>query len=634
MKLTTKLSFLNANSRLTSLFLLLFRTENYVTSNEISKMLAISVRTVKHDIKLLRQELAGTEIELISKPSRGYRLMFDQPDDRLAIKEYLEIHPTNYVETYFDRRVNYILRRLLSTENYITISQLKQELAVSLNISKEIKRVKEILNKYNLKLNSRSHYGMKIIGANFRKIMLTVRMYRYFDKNVAINFGIKSYNNCFLCSVTEKRQIRLTLFRTIKNYRVVFSDIDAERFIIYLLYFRNTQSNSLNLPNLKFCYRQTEEYQVVFELVDKLKSKFNGFDFSPEIIEFLTYIAILSTDLYRMADCTKENYGCLVDIAERNRNYILTEISEYLCINVFDDYDNLRDLLKIMIPISLKILLEVSDGIDLRYQDLNNNQNYQVLRFFLQKIFVDFYEKYHYEFSSKEQELILEVFVMMIERISLDPQKLRIAIIAIDGRLATQHLKITLLSHFSNHIEKITTKMLYELDSTNNSQYDLYLCSQYGKNLAIPNTPSPLYYIDETLDEVNYLNSLNKIFIEDFQYSKKLPNISLKSLTNNEYEILNEPELLQNHFKIYLRNNLCLYLNFKSTKENITVYKVCNKTKSKNIDFTVAISLAINGDFQKLKMIFNVINNLKINVDSLSTLEDGIISYSSLFFQR
>ncbi|MDN5810389.1 MAG: HTH domain-containing protein [Tetragenococcus koreensis] len=623
---TEELRILADEPRLQSLFLLLFRQEGYFTSMQLAEELGVTSRTIKSDVLSLKQIFCTEEVFITSKPSKGYKLEVMNKEVENKIKQFFQIYPSILSEGEFDRRVRYIIRRLLSSEKPVKEEDIQAEISVSYSLNHEMQEVKKMLAKYDLYLKIRPHYGMYIEGALFKKIMLAVRMYRYFDKSNNHDFGIKAYNQLFDCDELEKSAISRTFYETIIHSRIVFSDINAERFIIYLLYFRNCKLQKdtlhLSLPIIDFDYCATDEYELVVEVLQKLKIKFKGFGFTPEVIQFLTYVAIFSTDLYRFVDCSKENYNTLIFLAEEIRNFILKGVSQYLQMDVFDDYTCLKDLLKIMIPISLKIKLGVSDSIDLRYKDFKNEGTQSLIRYYSSLVYQDFFRVYHYLFSKREQQLIFSTILGAINRITLSHRKLRLAIIAIDGRLATQPLKFNLQHYFSEFIERIETKVLYELETLENQNFDYYLCSDYGKKLNI--TCEPIFYIEEEMNEFKYMDSLKHIFFQAYDYDKKLPSIQVANINLKDkgtFSDLASETFIQN-------DTVQVHFDLSASEETFTIFHT-DEEEVEERNYYISVKTQIAGDKQKLKMLVNIIDQIMTNPLKLGLInEKENISYS------
>ena len=110
-----------------------------------------------------------------------------------------------------------------------------------------------MLERYQLKLVTRPKHGMAIVGPRFKKLMLTVRVYRYFDMYFQTYSGISRYDELFECSVEDREKIRKIVLVSITKSRIVFSDLNLEKFILYLIYLRNNLSKEpFDLPDIPF----------------------------------------------------------------------------------------------------------------------------------------------------------------------------------------------------------------------------------------------------------------------------------------------------------------------------------------------------------------------------------------------
>lgn len=638
------LAFLETNSRYKALFLLLLRAEDYKKSDDLARDLGVTSRTIKQDFKVLRKELPPGDIKLEAKQSKGYRMVVENPEAEARLKSYFQIYQPDRMDNEFDNRVNYIIRRLLVSDVPVKTEDIQDELCINSNnsLNRELARVKRFFSRYRLTLQVQPHHGMTVIGTGYARVISLVRMYRFFSRDSVPEFHIEAYNRLVRCKKQEKEEIRRIFLKTISSSRIVFSDIYAERFVIYLIFFRNQvlegKNVDLELPVLAFDETGTEEYRLVSELAEKLRIQLDGFCFSEDIIRFLTYIAVISTDLYRFRDCTRENYGTLMDLAEETRNFMLSRFSEYLQINMFDDYTCIKDLLKIMLPISLKIQLGISDDADLGFHSVKSMEKRPVLCFFMEKLNGEFEDCYHYRLSEREKYLIFNVFLGRMNRIILPRTRLRLAIIAINGRLSTQQLKFNLQHYFSEFIEKIETRVLYELEFMENRNYDYYLCMEYGKNMDIPY--GPIYFADEEMAETEYVESLNQVFFDTYKYDEVLPPIELSELEEQYRFGVFPVERFLTDSVDYERicvgstNEIRIYFSFRSTKEQVKVFYFPN---SEDITiccekYFLVIDLMVEENQQKLKMILNVIEKIAERPELLAAgCLKGLGSYKFFF---
>jgi len=602
------------------IFLLLLRTEGCVTSSRLARELDVSPRTIKSDIKQMRAEVEPFGIRIDSKRSEGYWLVLQDQEQSRQIKEYFQIYQPNTVNSDQKLRVQYIIRRLLASTEPLKTEQLQRELYVneSNSLHRELTEVKAFFSSYHLETVIKPYRGIVIQGELFYKISCMVRMYRYFHKHGPADIRTSEFNRLFSCEESEKGKIRNILHKALANSQVVFSDIYSERFLIYLIFFRNYINKQkqivINFPDICFDYRQTKEYAMVDELIQKLRNLYSGFEFGEEIVKYLSLTAVMSSDLYRFRDCSEERYGSLIKLAEELRNYILTELSAYFCINMFDDYTCFKDLLKIMIPISLKQALKLSDDVDMGFHDLAAMDRKPILNHAIHCLCRAFADKYNYTFSGREQYLLFTTILGLFNRITLSRHKLKLALIAIDGRLSTQQLKFNLQHYFSQFIEKIETKMLYELDSMEAPDYDYYLCMEYGKYMNIGY--SPIYYASEDLAEKEYVDSLNDVFLTSYRYQEILPPIHYHKIDEIfrfepfQVEVIDNPEYEE--IMIGHNHDIRLFLNFNSKKEEFRIYYFADEdaVTLHGERYFIVVDTGIADNSQKLKMIMNVFDRM------------------------
>lgn len=618
-----KFGFFDYNPRYKSLFLLLLRSDIYINSEDLAKALDVSARTIKSDIKLIRSEL--TEDVLIhSKPSKGYILKILDNNLEMTLKDYFKIYQASTINTDFETRVLFILRTFLSKKGYTLMSELQEQLNMNKSnpLSQEIKAAKMRLSEYGLVLNVRPHYGMIVSGTPFNKMMFRIRLFKLFHIGVTHAFGIKEYNNLFSVDINEKEIIR-QIINVIKETRIVFSDIYLERFVVMLIYIKNiseSERSEISVNITGFDYKNTDEYIMIMKLKIRLNEKLIGYEFEENIIKVLTYVSIMSTDLYRYQDCTEKNYGKLFFLAKKLRSEIIDYLSKSLNVDLYKDDILYKDLLKILIPISLKIKLEISDDVDLGYFDWEMTKSNPLIYYYINKLDseLSIFEKY--KLSIREIHLIFSTILGFINRITMPVKKLKLAIISIDARLSTQQLKFNLRRHYSDNIEYIDTKMLYELNYEKNNEYDFYLTTSYGENLNIDY--KPIYYADSNLSESEYVDSLHHIFYDSYDYKNILPDMNIVTLGSvAEFDAISNSISNNSNVNSLMtlgENREIDFLLDLSTKDEIfDIYYYQDTMESRNnfSKYLIIMQLDINNEAPKLKMISNIILGLSKNLN-------------------
>lgn len=616
--------FLDNHARYKALFLLLLRADEPKTSEYLAEELHVTSRTIKNDLKNMKLPLQNIGISLCSKRGTGYYLAFEDTALLSEIKALFQLYQPSKLDTDKDLRVSYLAKRLLTSATPLKVEDLLAELYLSSQeaLTIELKEVENLFNKYQLKLIRKSHHGIWVEGEAFGRIMCMVRIYKYFHDGSQTPFAVADFDRQFQCDTQSYQKIRVITLSTLASSDIVFSDLYVERFVLFLLYFRNQVLQqtlpTLTFPIIDFTFNQTQEYAFAYELSHKLRTQLDGFDFPNEVLQFFTYLSIMSTDLYRFSDCTEARYGSLVELAEETRNNILTFFSDNLAINFFDDFTTMKDLLKIMIPISLKVKLAISDDIDLGIHDYEEGMMKRpIIHYFIQKLTTAFAESYHYTFSIREQYLIFGVILGTVNRIKLEQKKLKLAIIALDGRLSTQQLKFNLQAYFNEYIEKIETKVLYELEVMENPDYDYYLCIEYGKNLNIHY--APLYFADETLSESEHVSSLKNIFLTAYDYDERLPSLSMieieEAFAFKEFPIqqyLRQARNNYHHLRVGEKNEVSVYFSLNHTAEKVSIYHYSREDylSAQSEKYVIVADLNVNGDFKKMKMFLTLIDKI------------------------
>ena len=143
----------------------LLSIEEYQTAHSLAKKLGLSEKTVRTRLKQLKIILGDYGAELIIKKHYGYRLLV------CDAQKFVQITPTlnteNLPET-MEERQQFLLRLILEADDYIKLDDLSQQLFFSRNtISATIKRVEESINSYDLSIERRPNYGIRLVGSEF-----------------------------------------------------------------------------------------------------------------------------------------------------------------------------------------------------------------------------------------------------------------------------------------------------------------------------------------------------------------------------------------------------------------------------------------------------------------------------------
>lgn len=640
--LIEKLRFLEDVPRHKALFLLLLRSEDYITSEALAKNLEVTSRTIKSDVAFISENFKCTPIKIETKQSRGIRVSIDDEDLKNEVKEYFKIYSIDNIDSDFKKRVRYIVRRLLTSEEPIRIETLQDELYINTSnyINKELSSVRKILDNYDLTLHSIKKRGLMIKGEGFNRLLCLVKMCKFFDKSADSKYTVPEFTALFEPEFADKQTIKQVICECLSQTRIVFSDIYLERFVLFFILLNKKRVSRKDLTRsifkMDFKYQLTDEYKLM-QMIDHEMKRYEAYQFGNEIlIQFMTYMAIMSTDLYRFRDCNEEKYGSLIALSEKIRYLILSEFEHQFKVYASDDATLLKDLIKVIIPIAMKIKLGISDDVDLGFY--NPQYNKPVIASFIDQIALCIKDQYHYELSLRERHLLLSVIYEFINAIELSYKKMRIALIAIDGRISTQQIKICMRKNYSSFIEKISTFVLYELDKQQ-LDYDCYFCLSFGKHMNIPY--KPIYFFDEGASDEVYNRMLESIFLSSYDYNLVLPYIKYSKI-NKFYKIKAFPihnYLQENSSYMKLlagkKQNIDIRICFDAIEEMIEIFYFDNDEMDiDGIKYYIIINLNINYNRQKFKMILNLISSIADNPEYLKTYCKDSITDINEFFRR
>nr|WP_244987233.1 PRD domain-containing protein [Winslowiella toletana] len=132
--------------------------------DELARRFAISTRTVRTDITALNQLLASHGAHFVLNRGEGYQLKID---DAARYRRLLEESPSHLrVPRTSAERVHYLLTRFLTSAFSLKLEDLADEWFVSrATLQSDMAEVREWLNRYNLAIETKPRYGMKLFGS-------------------------------------------------------------------------------------------------------------------------------------------------------------------------------------------------------------------------------------------------------------------------------------------------------------------------------------------------------------------------------------------------------------------------------------------------------------------------------------
>jgi lichenan operon transcriptional antiterminator len=156
------------NSRLKSLIKELLAYKEPVTSEYLAKILGVTSRTIRNDVKTLNAELKKIGVQIEASRGVGYSIDSELGQQVTKVIEelfMLQEEEKGNTPVLPEERVLYILKSIIMADDFIATEQLANELFVSKStVDNDLKQVEKLLEKYDLTLFKKQNYGIKLMG--------------------------------------------------------------------------------------------------------------------------------------------------------------------------------------------------------------------------------------------------------------------------------------------------------------------------------------------------------------------------------------------------------------------------------------------------------------------------------------
>ena len=215
----------------------LMSENGYMTAQKLAAGIGVSVRTIKSDIAALNLILPKYRTFIESSPRKGYII---RPDVDISVLKALPCFPNESEMGLFHAtpqsgydRTCYLLRKLIVVDYPLAPEDLADDLFVSLStLLRDLKKVKELLSRFDLLLETRKKGGIFVIGLEIDKRRC---ISEYFFHNT-LSDGYRTEGNLFKKGLNrqEYEGIRDILRLVCKEYKIVLSDVALNNLVIHV----------------------------------------------------------------------------------------------------------------------------------------------------------------------------------------------------------------------------------------------------------------------------------------------------------------------------------------------------------------------------------------------------------------
>ncbi len=234
------------NPQVKLLFDVLYR-EGFLKISDLATRMQVSEKTARGLLKRLEEALEGQGALIERKYGKGYCLRIT---DEEKFSGFLAQHQKRYIPDTPERRSQYLATELILSGDYIKVDELCSRYYVSRKtISADLKQAERILSMFNLSLERKPRYGIRIEGGEFGRrqclAFLLRRPGRHLYEEVSRDFlseetavqvlsaGLNAgsyeiYDDEFSELIL---QLRIGIFRYTRGFEVTLEEFDSQDYL-------------------------------------------------------------------------------------------------------------------------------------------------------------------------------------------------------------------------------------------------------------------------------------------------------------------------------------------------------------------------------------------------------------------
>lgn len=466
-----KLSFLQRQEKIIDT-LLENADGHYVTSTFLASLCNASTKTIRNDIGILNDNFKDIA-EIHTQKGKGYYLTV-LSDDFDHIKNHYFHHDHNIYDNTIQRSY-YMIEKLLMSEDAVKIDDLAQELYIDrTTVSRDLKYVRDFLNKFHLELKHKPGTGNYIDGdeIHLRACMLEIlnidSAKKYFDITSDYQNMIYKILDRDGISINESSLNELTLYVFLSKYRIHHHH--------YLKLSHDEKEKLLD----------EYEYQVASDIWDIL-----DIPYLEDEICFLT-AHIIGKRMNYVSDIESSIFNVFPQKIENIINRIYTYLYETYGIDFFKDF-YLKKALGIHI---LSMESRIQYDMYLKNPMLKDIKSHYFLAY---QMSVDIWRFLYPDKDELYSEDEIAYFTIHIQyalmRNHLNHKKKVLLVNSLNSS-STELLNFELLNHFDDVLEIKDSIYVSQLENMNIKDYDLILTTT-----PLQITDIPVIQISSILNE-------------------------------------------------------------------------------------------------------------------------------------
>lgn len=249
----------------------LLRHDSPLSGAHLAKLNDVTTRTIREDIKLINAQISGSGAAIQSLMGKGYLLEIENNE---SFKSFLQSTAGQAARTpdTHEERIAFIICELLLTNSHVKSDDLADSLFISRStLQNDMKRVKQILNQYNLEIESKPNYGMRAVGTEMNlRFCLSQHV---FDRRV-----YRSEPHSVYFDNDEINAIHSVVTDALDGNHLVMTDIAINNLVIHIAIalrrIRDGYSVNEHNPSLN-ALMDHREHRIAKQIVTQCESLFH-----------------------------------------------------------------------------------------------------------------------------------------------------------------------------------------------------------------------------------------------------------------------------------------------------------------------------------------------------------------------
>ncbi len=473
------------------LILDILSTEDYMTAAVLAEKAGCSSKTVRNRIKEINEtlvQLPGFPAVVVSKPRFGFQLILGEGETKHSLYKVLNQEVRREIPATPGERTDYLLFFLLEQEEYVTISQLADQLYVTDSVVKTaLRNTENILLKYGISLSRRAGYGIKAIG---EEINIRDCLVDFFAES---NYARKCHKNLPRKELDELGQ---KVWELLGKYQIRIPEIVFYNFVkyIYISIQRIKKGRGIRFCKDQQVQIDVSDIEVSVRLAELLHQRY-GIELSEEEQD---YFSILLAGKRVIGNNGEGNLVIPEELNALTEQMVESTLEEFN-LNLKGNFDLLMILNQHMIPLDIRLRYNIPVTNPL-LEDIQ--KNYPFAYTIAKRAAVILQEYYGTQVSADEIGYLAMIYALALEKQPENRKQSNILIVCSLGKASSNLLTYKYRQEFADYIGNIQVCNQMELKQVNFEEID-YVFTTVPIKMPIP---VPVYEVGVFLNNEDITN--------------------------------------------------------------------------------------------------------------------------------